>query len=78
MLEEGIATKDDIDKAVKLGLNHPMGPFELADFIGLDICLSDITGSGNQFLQSRIYTGESSVYDGGSGKTRYKIGRGIL
>jgi len=40
MLEEGIATRDDIDKALKLGLNHPMGPFELADFIGLDICLS--------------------------------------
>ncbi len=40
ILEEGIATKEDIDSAVKLGLNHPMGPFELADFIGLDICLS--------------------------------------
>jgi len=40
MLEEGIATKEDIDKAVMLGLNHPMGPFQLADFIGLDICLS--------------------------------------
>jgi 3-hydroxybutyryl-CoA dehydrogenase len=40
LLESGIATKEDIDSAVKLGLNHPMGPFELADFIGLDICLS--------------------------------------
>jgi 3-hydroxybutyryl-CoA dehydrogenase len=40
MFDEGIATKEDIDSAVKLGLNHPMGPFELADFIGLDICLS--------------------------------------
>ena len=40
MLEEGIATKEDIDNAVKLGLNHPMGPFQLADYIGLDICLS--------------------------------------
>jgi 3-hydroxybutyryl-CoA dehydrogenase len=36
LLEAGIATRDDIDKAVKLGLNHPMGPFELADLIGLD------------------------------------------
>ncbi len=36
MLEAGVATREDIDAAVKLGLNHPMGPFELADFIGLD------------------------------------------
>jgi len=36
MLEAGIATKEDIDNAVELGLNHPMGPLELADLIGLD------------------------------------------
>ncbi len=36
MLEAGQATKEDIDKAVKLGLNHPMGPFTLSDLIGLD------------------------------------------
>lgn len=40
LLEAGIASKEDIDMAVKLGLNHPMGPFELADFIGLDTCVS--------------------------------------
>lgn len=39
MLEEGVATKPDIDTAVKLGLNHPMGPLELADYIGLDTML---------------------------------------
>jgi 3-hydroxybutyryl-CoA dehydrogenase len=39
LLEEGIAERDDIDKAIKLGLNHPMGPFELSDYIGLDIML---------------------------------------
>jgi 3-hydroxybutyryl-CoA dehydrogenase len=37
LLEEGVATIEDIDKAVKLGLNHPMGAFELQDFGGLDI-----------------------------------------
>jgi 3-hydroxybutyryl-CoA dehydrogenase len=39
LLESGIATKEDIDKAAKLGLNYPMGPFELMDFTGLDINL---------------------------------------
>ncbi|HKD02448.1 MAG TPA: 3-hydroxyacyl-CoA dehydrogenase NAD-binding domain-containing protein [Terriglobales bacterium] len=36
MLQEGIASPADIDKALKLGLNHPMGPFELVDLVGLD------------------------------------------
>ncbi|MEX2534248.1 MAG: 3-hydroxyacyl-CoA dehydrogenase family protein [Trueperaceae bacterium] len=39
MLEEGVASKADIDTAVKLGLNHPMGPLELADYVGLDTML---------------------------------------
>jgi 3-hydroxybutyryl-CoA dehydrogenase len=39
MLESGVATKEDIDNAVKLGLNHPMGPLTLMDFTGLDIAL---------------------------------------
>ena len=38
-LESGVATVEDIDKAVKLGLRHPMGPFELLDYTGLDISL---------------------------------------
>ncbi len=37
LIEEGVASFADIDKAVKLGLNHPMGPFELADLSGLDV-----------------------------------------
>jgi 3-hydroxybutyryl-CoA dehydrogenase len=40
MLEEGVASARDIDKALKLGLNHPMGPFELVDLVGLDTRLS--------------------------------------
>ena len=37
--EEGLGTAEDIDTGAKVGLNHPMGPLELADFIGLDVCL---------------------------------------
>ena len=44
MYEAGVATKEDIDTAIRLGLNHPMGPLTLADLIGLDTCLF-VTGA---------------------------------
>ena len=37
--EEGVGTAEDIDTGARIGLNHPMGPLQLADFIGLDVCL---------------------------------------
>ncbi|GAA5911659.1 3-hydroxyacyl-CoA dehydrogenase family protein [Sporobolomyces salmoneus] len=40
VLESGVAKREDIDQTMKLGMNHPMGPLTLADFIGLDTCLS--------------------------------------
>lgn len=50
-LHEGVGTKEAIDSIMKLGMAHPMGPIELADFIGLDVCLSILnvlyTGFGN-------------------------------
>jgi 3-hydroxybutyryl-CoA dehydrogenase len=49
MLEEGVASARDIDKALKLGLNHPMGPFELVDLVGLDTRLSIL-----RFLHSTL------------------------
>ena len=42
VLEEKVATRDDIDKAFLLGTNHPMGPLQLADFIGVDVVLSTL------------------------------------
>ncbi len=42
MLQEGLGKPEDIDKAIKLGLNYPMGPFELADLVGLDVRLNNL------------------------------------
>lgn len=49
MLEDGVASAEEIDKAVRLGLNHPMGPFEMADLVGLDTRLAVL-----EFLQQRL------------------------
>ena len=40
ILQEGVASAEDIDTAMKLGANHPMGPLELGDLVGLDVCLA--------------------------------------
>lgn len=49
ILEEGVATPEDIDKAIKLGFNHPMGPFELMDFGGLDVAFNAMSGLEEAF-----------------------------
>ncbi len=54
ILEEGVATPQDIDKAVKLGLNHPMGPLTLADFTGLDVDLEVMDYLYNEFHDDRF------------------------
>jgi 3-hydroxybutyryl-CoA dehydrogenase len=52
-LENGVATKEDIDAGIKLGLNHPMGPFTLLDFVGLDTCLFIGDAMYQEFKESR-------------------------
>jgi 3-hydroxybutyryl-CoA dehydrogenase len=57
--EEGLGTADDIDTGARIGLNHPMGPLELADFIGLDVCLGvmqvlDEGLEGDHFAPPRV------------------------
>ena len=53
-LEEGVSTKEDIDQTLKLGMNHPMGPLELADFIGLDVVQDIMKVLYEEFGNSRF------------------------
>ena len=49
LLQEGVASVEDIDKAVRLGLNYPMGPFTLMDFTGIDIAYYVMEYFANEF-----------------------------
>ena len=76
MLQEGVASARDIDKALKLGLNHPMGPFELVDLVGLDTRLSILQylhrTLGEKFRPCPLL--EQHVRDGRLGR---KVGKGV-
>lgn len=76
MLEAGIASAEDIDKALKLGLNHPMGPFELVDLVGLDVRLSILEylhqTLGEKYRPNRLL--KQYVQEGRLGR---KSGRGV-
>ncbi|MGZ8527215.1 MAG: 3-hydroxyacyl-CoA dehydrogenase family protein [Candidatus Limnocylindrales bacterium] len=75
--EEGVGTAEDIDTGAKVGLNHPMGPLELADFIGLDVCLGILRvlheGLGQEHFRPPAVL-ERLVADGHLGQ---KTGRGF-
>lgn len=53
LLMEGVASKENIDLSMKLGANHPMGPLELADFIGLDVCLQTMESLFKEFCDPK-------------------------
>ena len=77
MLQEGIASAADIDKALKLGLNHPMGPFELVDLVGLDTRLS-ILEYLHKSLGEKFRPAPLLVQYVKAGRLGRKSGRGIF
>jgi len=76
MLQEGIASAQDIDRALKLGLNHPMGPFELVDLVGLDTRLS-ILEYLHKSLGEKYRTAPLLVQYVKAGRLGRKSGRGV-
>src|ERR1700738_2043380 len=76
MLEAGIASAQDIDKALKLGLNHPMGPFELVDLVGLDVRLN-ILEYLHQTLGEKYRTNPLLKQYVQEGRLGRKSGRGV-
>ncbi len=76
MLEAGLASAEDIDKAVKLGLNHPMGPFEMVDLVGLDVRLR-ILQYLYETLGEKYRPNELLKKLVGEGRLGRKTGRGV-
>ena len=76
MLGEGIASAEDIDKALKLGLNHPMGPFELVDLVGLDTRLHILTYL-HQTLGEKYRPAPLLIEYVEAGRLGRKTGRGV-
>ena len=76
MLMEGVASARDIDKALKLGLNHPMGPFELVDLVGLDTRLS-ILEYLHRSLGEKYKPAPLLVQHVKAGRLGKKVGRGV-
>lgn len=76
MLQEGVATAADIDKALKLGLNHPMGPFEMIDLVGLDVRLS-VLERLSQSLGELYRPNNLFLQYVRAGRLGRKVGRGV-
>mmetsp|Transcript_1668 Transcript_1668/g.2468 ORF Transcript_1668/g.2468 Transcript_1668/m.2468 type:complete len:91 (-) Transcript_1668:38-310(-) len=78
VLQEGIASAEEIDSGMKLGTNVPMGPLTLADFIGLDTCLGIMRVLHDEFCDSKYRPSpllQQYVTAGWLGK---KTGRGVF
>ena len=77
VLEEGTATADDIDAGARVGLNHPMGPLALADFIGLDVCKGIMEVLRDGFGEERFAPPQVLVDLVEAGHLGQKTGRGF-
>ena len=75
--QEGLGTADDIDTGARVGLNHPMGPLELADFIGLDVCLGIMRVLDDGFGQEQFVPPAVLVQLVEAGHLGQKTGRGF-
>ena len=76
MLQEGLGSPEDIDKALKLGLNHPMGPFEMVDLVGLDTRLQ-ILEYLHQTLGEKYRPAPLMVKYVKAGRLGRKVGKGV-
>ena len=78
MLEEGFATREDIDTAIHLGLNHPMGPLRLIDLIGLDTRLSVANVLYDEFKEPTVRAAPAAEADGHGRPARSEDRPGLL
>ena len=76
-LYEGVATRDDIDTIMKLGMNHPMGPLALADFIGIDDCVNILDYMRDQFGDPKFRCAPNMRRMVEAGKLGRKSGEGF-
>ena len=76
-LNKGVAKVKNIDSIMKIGMGHPMGPLQLADFIGLDVCLSILEVMHEGFKNSKYAPSELLVNMVKSGKLGIKSGEGF-
>ena len=75
--EEGLGTAEDIDTGARVGLNHPMGPLELADFIGLDVCLGVMSGAARGHRRRAVPAAGDPRALVADGQSRPEDGRGF-
>lgn len=78
VVEEGIATPEEVDKAITLGLNHPMGPFTLLDFTGNDVCFNVLQYFHQEFGQPQYAPPQLLKQMVRAGRLGRKSGKGFL
>lgn len=76
LLQEGVASKEDIDECIRLGLNHPMGPFQLMDLVGLDIVHHEISSIFERTGDSKYRPSPLLKKMVSAGRLGRKVGKG--